>query len=186
MFKIGDEVRVRSSGAKGVVGYVEDGYISVGLDNGAEMDFTDEASLQHEADFIAYVQAERDAAVAVEAKKPRLENLPYIPRKGDRRVAATAMEMVKKIYPMVLDAARTNHEGFDDLDAFDQVKVLSEVTGTPMIVFMGAAEMNDESMMREVLRRTVINNIVGDSMLVRDMLIGHTKRIIAKYEDTKE
>lgn len=182
MFKVGDEVRVLSNGAKGVVGYVEDGYISVGLDNGAEMDFGDESLLQHEADFIAYIEAEREAAVAFEAKKPRVEDLPYVPRKGDRRLAATAMSMVKKIFPMIVDGARANHEGYDDLDAFDQVKILSQVTGTPMVVFMGAAEMGDETMMKAVLQHTMVNNILEGGDLVGDMLLGKAKRVIAEYE----
>ncbi len=192
MFKIGDEVRVLSSGALGIVGYVEDGYISVGLDNGAEMDFTDEASLQHEADFIASVAAERDAAIHYDVKThsmmvppsaiDKLMAMPYVPRKGDRQLAASVMTMVKKIFPMIVDGARANHEGYDGLDAFDQVKILSQVTGTPMLVFMGAAEMGNETMMRAVLQKTLINNIVEGGDLVGDMLLGKAKRVIADYE----
>ena len=171
MFKVGDEVRVRSSGAVGVVGYVEEGYVCVDLHTGVEMDFPDEGMLQLMADY----KAERSAAADVDAKTRDLcgvFNAPYSPRKGDKRLAGKVIKSLGQIMPDLLKVAETKIEGFAKMEAFDQVQSFSEMVGTPMVVFMGAAEMSDIRMMRLVIQKTLVANAIeGTSLLFDTMMV---------------
>lgn len=170
MFQVGDEVRVRSNGAVGVVGYAEEGYVCVDLNNGVEMDFEDESLLQLVADY----KAERSAAIAVGAKARDLcgmFNAPYCPRKGDKRLAGKVIKSLGEIMPDLLKVAGQKIDGFAKMEAFDQVKNFAEMVGTPMVVFMGAAEMGDINMMRMVIQKTLaLNAIVGTSLLYDTMV----------------
>lgn len=170
MFKIGDEVRVRSNGAQGVVGYAEEGYICVDLNNGVEMDFSDEGQLQLVADY----KAEKVAEVVV-AKKTRdlsgMFNAPYTPRKGDRRLASKVINSLGVIMPELLKTAASKIADFAKMDDFDKVKSFSEMVGTPMVVFMGAADMGDINMMRQVIRKTLIENAIAGTGLLYDCMV---------------
>ncbi len=170
MFNVGDEVRVLSSGAEGVVGYAEDGYICVDLNNGVEMDFSDEGSLQLVADY----KAEKAAEVAV-AEKTRdlcgMFNAPYCARKGDKRLASKVIASLDEIMPDLLKTAEQKIDGFAKMEAFDQVKNFSEMVGTPMVVFMGAAEMGDRTMMRLVIRKTLMENALAGTNLLYDAMM---------------
>lgn len=178
MFEIGQKVVALSNGLVGEVVYVEDNLVYIETEGGAEHEFSAIDLKIWEASPSPVPMFDQKSAMSA-------ADLPYVPRKGDRKVAARVMSMVKSIFPMMLDGVRTNNEGYDKLDAFDQVKLLSEATGTPMVVFMGAAEMNDDGMMREVLQRTLVINILEDGGLVSDMLLGRAKRVIAEYENSK-
>ncbi len=170
MFKIGDEVRVLASAAEGVVGYVEEGYICVDLNNGVEMDFTNESQLQLVADY----KAEKAAEVAVAAKTRDLSgmfNAPYCPRKGDKRLAAKVIKSLGVIMPDLLKTAERKIEGIAKMEAFDQVKNFSEMVGTPMVVFMGAAEMGNSDMMRMVIQKTLIANAAAGTSLIYDTMV---------------
>lgn len=179
MFEIGQKVVALSNGLVGEVVYVEDDLVYVETDGGAEHEFS-------ATDLKIWEPTPAPIPMFDQKSAMSAADLPYVPRKGDRRVAARVMSMIKSVFPMVLDGVRTNNEGYDKLDAFDQVKLLSETTGTPMVVFMGAAEMNDDGMMREVLQRTLVVNILEGGDLVRDMLLGKAKRVIAEYEAKNE
>lgn len=184
MFKLSDKVRVRSNGAEGVVSYVEDGYLCVELDNGAEMDFTDENKLQ----LVAEYEKEKIKAMIDSASKPRdltgMFNAPYIPRRGDRALATKVILAIDNIAPEILYIAGRNNEGslFAAMDDFDKVKYISELTGTPMVVFMGAAEMNDRELMKAVISKTLLVNISQRTDLVGDMLLAKCRQMIASYE----
>ncbi|KKM96011.1 hypothetical protein LCGC14_1182300 [marine sediment metagenome] len=170
MFQVGDEVRVRSNGAVGVVGYAEPGYFCVDLDNGVEMDFFDEGLLQRMSEY----KAERSASVAVNAKTRDLcgiFNAAYSPRKGDKRLAGKVIKSLGQIMPDLLKTAEKNIEGFAKMEAFDQVKNFSEMVGTPMVVFMGAAEMGDINMMRLVIQKTLIANAIEGTGLLFDVMV---------------
>lgn len=190
MFKVGDEVRIRSNGAKGVVGYAEDGYFCVDLDNGAEMDFEDESLLQLAVDYDAEWNLKsailvRRGAVNLSMSKADpadFKGLPYIPHKGDRRLATEVIRIINKIAPAILDAAAVNNDNFHQLDDVEKVKHIAKITGTPMIVFMGAGEMGDRGMMEAVIRKTLLVNITERTDLVCDMILGRVKREIAGYE----
>lgn len=170
MFEIGDEVRVRSNGAVGVVGYVEEGYICVDLDSGVEMDFSDDSQLQLVADY----KAEKVAEVVVAEKTRDLSgmfNAPYVPRKGDRRLASKVINSLGVIMPDLLKTAASKIDGFAKMDDFDKVKSFSEMVGTPMVVFMGAQEMGDIGMMRLVIRKTLIENAIAGTGLLYDCMV---------------
>jgi len=176
MFKVGDKVRIRFNGAEGVVGYVEEGYICVDLDNGAEVDFSDESQIQLAADY----KAEKAAEVAVADKTRDLcgkFNAPYVPRKGDKRLAGKVIKSLGQIMPDLLKVAETKIEGFAKMEAFDQVQSFSEMVGTPMVVFMGAAEvashsmMDDHEMMKLVIRKTLLENAIAGTNLLFDTMM---------------
>lgn len=170
MLTVGDEVRVRSNGAHGVVGYAEEGYICVDLNNGVEMDFSDESQLQLVADY----KAEKAAEVAVADKTRDLSgmfNAPYTPRKGDRRLASKVINSLGVIMPELLKTAASKINGFAKMDDFDKVKSFSEMVGTPMVVFMGAQEMGDSDMMRQVIRKTLIENALAGTSLLYDTMV---------------
>ena len=170
MFKVGDHVRIMSNGAEGVVGYVEKGYISVDLNSGVEMDFSDESQLQLVADY----KAEKAAAVAVADKTRDLGgmfNAPYCPRKGDKRLAGRVIASLGDIMPDLLKVAEKKIDGFAKMEAFDQVKNFSEMVGTPMVVFMGAAEMGDINMMRLVMQKTLLLNAITGTNLLYDAVV---------------
>ena len=170
MFKINDEVRVLSSGAEGVVGYVEEGYICVDLNNGVEMDFSDESQLQLVADY----KAEKAAEVAVAVKTRDLSgmfNAPYCPRKGDKRLTSKVIASLGDIMPDLLKTAERKIDGFAQMDDFDKVKSFSEMVGTPMVVFMGAAEMGDLEMMKTVIRKTLVENALAGTNLLYDTMM---------------
>lgn len=176
MFEIGQKVVALSNGLVGEVVYVEDNLVYIETDGGAEHEFMAD-------DLKIWSPEPVPVPVFDEKSTMSLADVPYIPQKGDRQLAVRVMNMVKSIFPMVLDGVRVGCEGYDDLDAFDQVKGLSETTGTPMVVFMGAAEMNDDGLMREILQRTLLINVISDSGLVCDMLLGKAKRVIKEYEE---
>ncbi|KKK63962.1 hypothetical protein LCGC14_2989010 [marine sediment metagenome] len=170
MFKIGDEVRVVSNGAQGVVGHAEEGYVCVDLNSGVEMDFTDESQLQLVADY----KAEKAAEVAVAEKSRDLTgmfNAPYCPRKGDKRLAAKVIKSLGIIMPDLLKTAEKKIDGFAKMEAFDQVKNFSEMVGTPMVVFMGAAEMGNSDMMRLVIQKTLMANAIAGTSLLYDTMV---------------
>lgn len=179
MFNVGDEVRVRSNGAVGVVGYAEDGYVCVDLNNGVEMDFSDEGQLQLVADY----KAEKAAEVAVADKTRDLSgmfNAPYVPRKGDKRLASKVINSLGVIMPDLLKVAEKKIEGFAKMEAFDQVKNFSEMVGTPMVVFMGAAEMGDSEMMRLVIQKTLVANAVKGTNLLFDTMMARINDELSK------
>ena len=170
MFKVGDKVRIRSNGAEGVVGYVEEGYICIDLNNGAETDFTDESQLQ----LVAAYKAEKAAEVAV-ADKTRdlcgMFNAPYTARKGDRRLASKVTNYLGGIMPDLLEVAASKIDGFVKMQDFDKVKNFAEMVGTPMVVFMGAAEMGDRSMMKMVIQKTLLENALAGTNLLYDAMM---------------
>ncbi len=185
MFQVGDEVRVRSNGATGVVGYVEEGYICVDLNNGVEMDFSDESQLQLIADY----KAEKATEVAVAAKTRDLTgkfNAPYCPRKGDKRLAGKVIKSLGVIMPDLLKTAEMKIEGFAKMEAFDQVKNFSEMVGTPMVVFMGAADaaahsmMDDHVMMKLVIRKTLLENAIAGTSLLFDTMLARLQDELAE------
>ncbi len=179
MFNVGDEVRVLSNGAVGVVGYAEEGYICVDLNNGVEMDFSDEDQLQLVADY----KAEKAAEVAVADKTRDLSgmfNAPYVPRKGDKRLASKVINSLGVIMPDLLKVAETKIEGFAKMEAFDQVKNFSEMVGTPMVVFMGAAEMDDSNMMRLVIQKTLMENAITGTGLLFDTFMIRIREELAE------
>lgn len=170
MFKVGDKVRIRSNGAEGVVGYVEEGYICVDLNNGAEADFLDEGQLQ----LVAVYKAEKAAEVAVAEKTRDLRgmfNAPYVPRKGDRRLASKVINYLGGIMPDLLEVAASKIDGFVEMQDFDKVKSFAEMVGTPMVVFMGAAEMGDRSMMKMVIQKTLLENALAGTNLLYDAMM---------------
>lgn len=187
MFNEGDRVCIRSNGAAGEVVYAEDNYYSVELDNGAEMDFEDVNLLMPEDEYQIEQSAKFKAMAEPRSTKksasnfPELADLPYVPRKGDRRLASTVIEMIDRIYPGVIAAMETRNPWFNTMDAFDKVKYLSQSVGTPMVVFMGAAEMGDDGMMRQVIGKTVLNDMFGDGTLTMDMLLGTVRRVTTKH-----
>ena len=170
MFQVGDEVRVLSNGAVGVVGYAEEGYVCVDLHTGVEMDFSDESQIQLMADY----KAERLASADVDAKTRDLcgiFNTPYSPRKGDKRLAGKVIKALGQIMPDLLKVAEKKIEGFAKMEAFDQVKNFAEMVGTPMVVFMGAAEMGDTNMMRLVIQKTLVANALEGTSLLYDTMV---------------
>ena len=179
MFNVGDEVRVVSNGAQGVVGYAEEGYICVDLNSGVEMDFTDESQLQLVADY----KAEKAAEVAVADKTRDLSgmfNAPYCPRKGDKRLAANVIKSLGVIMPDLLKTAEKKIDGFAKMEAFDQVKNFSEMVGTPMVVFMGAAEMGNSDMMRLVIQKTLVANAIAGTSLLYDTMVASLQAELAE------
>ena len=170
MFKVGDKVRIRFNGAEGVVGYVEEGYICVDLDNGAEVDFSDESQIQLAADY----KAEKAAEVAVADKTRDLRgmfNAPYVPRKGDKRLAGKVINYLGGIMPDLLEVAAQKIDGFNKMQDFDKVKNFAEMVGTPMVVFMGAAELGDREMMRTIIRKTLLENAMAGTNLLYDAMM---------------
>lgn len=183
MFNVGDKVRVRGNGATGVIAYAEDGYLSVDMNNGTEMDFEDASLLQHVADYEQELKAKSNiVANAGDVISSDFLGQPYIPQKGDRAVAKTVIKMITDIYPLLITGMKELMDGYSSLDAFDQVKAISKATGTPMTVFMGAADMGSTEFMRQVLGKTVVNNISDGSDLVANMLLGHCKEVINAFE----
>lgn len=179
MFQVGDEVRVRSNGAIGVIGYAEEGYVCVDLDTGVEMDFAEEASLQLMSDY----KAIRSAAADIDAKTRDLcgvFNAPYSPRKGDKRLAGKVIKALGEIMPDLLKTAEKKIEGFAKMEAFDQVKNFSEMVGTPMVVFMGAAELGDINMMRSVIHKTLVVNAIEGTNLLFDLMLAGLQNELAE------
>lgn len=179
MFNVGDEVRVLSNGAVGIVGYAEDGYVCVELDTGVEMDFSDEGSLQLVADY----KAEKAAEVAITAKTRDLSgmfNAPYCPRKGDKRLAGKVLAALNEIMPDLLKVAEKKVEGFVEMDSFDKVKSFSEMVGTPMVVFMGAMDMGSTDMMRLVIQKTLIANAIKGTGLLFDTMVVRLQEELAE------
>ncbi len=174
MFEIGQKVVAINTDIVGKIVYVEDDIVYIETANGAE----------HEFDVANIKLWEPAPTTSTPQTSKKLFDGPYIPRKGDRKLAARVMELIKEIFPSLLDAARMNNEKFDELDAFDKVKTLSEVTNTPMIVFMGAGEMEQMWMMEQVIRQTILNDILDGGSLNFDMLIGRARRAIKEYEDS--
>jgi len=181
MFNEGDRVRIRNNGAGGTVMYAEDGYYSVELDTGAEMDFENTSLLMTEYEYVeerkSLVKSNKSKGISLTAA-----NMPYIPRRGDRQLATKVINMIKQIYPVLLDAMLVKNNKFNTLDDFDKVKTLSEITGTPMVVFMGAIDIGGQYFMRQVINKTILNNLVSNSDLVSDILLGSARRTIAEYE----
>lgn len=183
MFNVGDEVRIRDKWIAGTIVYAEASYFSVELTSGAEMDFENPDLLMSEADYqemLATIAAERKA----EASTKPLAEISYVPQKGDRLLAASVIESIREIYPGLLDAMQNKDESFDKLDAFDKVALLSKLSGTPMVVFMGAGSMG-KAMMRDVIRKTLLNSLISGSDLHVDILIGSARRAIKEYEAAK-
>ncbi len=180
MFNEGDRVRIRINGAAGVVDYAEEGYYTVLLDTGTEMDFENPELLMLEDDYVAQ-QAVAGPRLKGGSRGNSTAGVPYVPRKGDRKLAANVLIMIEQIYPGMLDAMSVRCEEFDDLQAFDKVKVMSEITGTPMVVFMGGAEMG---MMKEVIAKTILNDMTsGGGGLTADILLAHCRRVIGEHKD---
>ncbi len=179
MFQVGDEVRVLSNGAVGVVGYAEEGYVCVDLHTGVEMDFSDESQIQLMTDY----KAERSASADVDAKTRDLSgifNTPYSPRKGDKRLAGKVIKALGEIMPDLLKTAEKKIEGFAKMEAFDQVKNFAEMVGTPMVVFMGAAEMGDVNMMRLVIQKTLVLNALEGTSLLYDTMVARLQDELAE------
>lgn len=179
MFNVGDEVRVLSNGAVGIVGYAEDGYVCIDLHTGVEMDFSDEGQIQLMAEY----KAERLASADVDAKTRDLSgilNAPYSPRKGDKRLADKVIKALGEIMPDLLKVAAKKIEGFAKMEAFDQVKSFSEMVGTPMVVFMGAAEMGDTNMMRLVIQKTLVLNAIKGTGLLFDTMVVRLQEELAE------
>lgn len=182
IFNKGDRVRVKRNGAAGVIVYAEDGYYCVELDTGPEMDFENPDLLMTEDEYVAQ-QAEAGPRLKGGQRATSTAGVPYVPRRGDRKTAANVLIMIQQIYPGLIDAIDIRCETFDELDAFDKVKVMSEITGTPMVVFMGAGEMNDRGMMEAVIGKTLLNNIAEGSGLTADILLGACRRTIAEFKE---
>ena len=172
MFAIGDKV-VSSCGLVGHVTFVEDDYIEIDPGNGNSIEFNVSSLTMW---------------TAPEPVKPPQHDLqgtfnaPYIPRKGDRRLATEVIRIVNSVAPIFLDAAAFKNEGFHQLDDFDKVKIIAKMSGTPMVVFMGAGEMGDRKMMQAVIQKTLLNNILNMTDFVSDLLLGKAKQVVEEYE----
>ncbi len=188
-FNEGDKVVVRRNGAKGVVSYAEDGYYAVDMDNGVELEFEDPTLLQLASEY----EAERNGKSSILANigatdlplsKVDLKDFKgmpsYVPKKGDRKLAGEVIKMIGQIMPEFLDAAVIHDEKFQKLDNYDKVTILSEMVHTPMVVFMGAAEMGGMGMMEAVLRKSMLNNLFSGSDLVGKMLVGKAKKTLGE------
>lgn len=171
MFNENDRIQlIENPRIKGTVIEQVDAHVFVELDNGAEMEYLAK-QLEPECEVLV--------APDVVNSKPSHEPFgPYRPQKGDRRRAQEAIASIRKLYPAILVAANEHIEGFNKLEGFDQVKALSEYTGTPMVVWMGANEFGGKEMMRRVLAKTIINNIATNSPLISDMLIGNIRQAL--------
>ena len=176
MFKIGDKVE-SLAGLIGHVVFAEGRYVEVDPGNGVTIEYD-------RSDLNLWTEPE-----PVETPQHDLQNMfnaPYVPQPGDRKVAMRVMKTVGEVHPMLLDGLREAMENFDALPAFDQVKAMSNHVGTPMVVFMGAAQMGDnDEMMKGIIQRTLFNNVMEGTGLVADMLIGRCKRAIAEHEEKK-
>ena len=168
-------------GSKGTIDYVEDGYIVIVLDNGSEMDFTDESKLftvdehdqknQDAADQRSEQMAERSKADGVNTGM-----YAYIERKGDQKDATCAVALIEKIYaPLALIVK-------DEPTDLDKVKALSEKTGTPVTVLL--AFHDDEEMMRQVLQKTMLtaamDQMTGNGTVVEEVLLAKVKAALGK------
>ena len=180
-FNEGDRVRLRKGGAAGTVVYAEDGYYSVELDSGVEMDFEDISLLMTEDEYVAH-ESGAGPRLKGGSRPTSTAGVPYVPRKGDRRLAGDVIKMITRLYPGLIDAMGVRCDTFDDLDSFDKVKVMSAITGTPMVVFMGAAEMGDQGMMKAVIGKTILNNIMEGSGLTADILLAYCRRAMADHD----
>lgn len=180
-FNEGDKVRVKRDGAAGTIVYAEDGYYSVELNSGVEMDFEDASLLLTEDEYVAQ-QAEAGPRQQGGLRPVSAAGVPYVPRRGDRKTAANVLIMIERVYPGIVDAMGVRCDEFDDLVPFDKVKVMSEITGTPMVVFMGAGEMNDIGMMRAVIAKTLMNDIMGGGGLTADILLAHCRKVIVEHD----
>ena len=192
VFNEGDQIRVRSNGAEGVIVYAESGYYCVELNTGAEQDFEDAGLLILEDEYQADRERRRLEAEAQIPSSSLADNFlanikaaPYVPRKGDSKLAAKVIGLIQSIYPLLLEGMTVKVDGFDKLKSFDKVKALSEATDTPMVVFMGAAEMGGDDFMRQVISKTMLNNLLNDSSLAGDMLLGHARKVIDEHKGDK-
>lgn len=73
--------------------------------------------------------------------------------------------------PDLLKTAEKKIDGFAKMEAFDQVKNFSEMVGTPMVVFMGAMDMDSTDMMRLVIQKTLVENALAGTSLLYDTMV---------------
>ena len=191
MFNVDDRVvvndtTIKSSGAKGTVLDVCDNIVYVELDNGTEMDYPAK-SLMLESDFVAELEKRRNEAM--EAHQAELDNTPshlrlgeYVPHPGDKKTAQDVIQMLNKIMPDVFDVAKKHQDDFEALDDFNKVKTLSELTGTPMTVWMGAIRLGGENVLRAVVAKTILNNAAQNTDLVGDLLLVKCQKTLSETE----
>lgn len=184
MFNAGDMVRVLENGAQAEVLEVDGNTVYVEMMNGVEHDYSAD-KLMSEEDFAARLEAERDLAKDFHEKQQVKTEANmfgnYIPQKGDHNLAIKCLDMVNKLNPklmlfaqyLISDAGKLKE--FEDAKPLNKVMMIAEVLGTPTIVWMGAADMNDESMMRSVIVKTLVNN-------ASEFLLFTAKMEISSYE----
>lgn len=175
MFEIGQEV-ISIAGLRGVVCFVEGSYVCINTGSGVEMDFD-------ACDLKLWVEpvAEKPKPGNLDAKG--LFNLPYKPRRGDRKLAADVINKIGEILPPFIRWAESHIDGYSKLDAFDKVKAISEATGTPMIVWMGTAELGGDYL-RQVVAQTLMNQSQEDGGgMVGDILLDGALVAIKRWED---
>lgn len=186
-----DEKESFRNAAQGTVVYAEDNYYVVVLANGVEMEYSDPSRLMTEEEYSTRQEQERDKAVVAQEKRSDLfadlfANAPTrTPNKHERKLDAKVMDMIKRVNPKILLGMKTKVPEFENLAPSKQLDALSDLTGTPVAVFHGAAEFNDDTLMRAVLQKTLVNNIFSGSDLVGDIILGMARETIEEYEKSK-
>ena len=165
MFKIGDRVAHKETAVRGTVVDVDGNTVYIELNNGSEHDY-DASMLMLEEEMFAAIEAERDAAFSAREATNVSSNIdfgPYIPRRGDHRLAIKCLDMINSIdatfsvFAQHLIKEAGKMEEFNNAKPLNKVMMMSDVLNTPTIVWMGAAEMNDDGLMRQVIVRTILN-----------------------------
>lgn len=184
MFNEGDRVVAKDTRAFGTVLETYEDMACVELDNGVEMEYkldqliTEDEFKNHEEEKIKAFKARHQGG-------PSIKDIPYVPRRGDGQAAAKLVEIVRRVYPDILVTAEETAE-ITPKDDLSRVYALSVFTGTPMIVWMGAGEMNDEGMVRAILVKTILNNTLEGTGLVADVLISKCRRVLAAHETMED
>ena len=181
MFNEGDQVAVKDSGAVGVVLETYGDTVCVELSNGVEMEYHANQLMTKE-EFNAQEDQRFSEILATRPKPPHLSLGPYRPQKGDRRRARDVIARLRGFWPAILVLADERHDDFYSLDDFKKVGFISELTGTPMVVWMGSLDLGGELMFRQVLAKTVLNNIVNETGLMGDALLATCRQALKDCE----
>ena len=166
-FKAGDMVRVLENGELGEVLEVDGNTVYVEMMNGVEHDYPADKLMSDEA-FAEKLAAERDAAAEHAQRQVPQGGAgmfgPYIPRRGDNKLAIDCLNMIGRVSKDLLEVADTLIKEAGRLDDFEKarplnkVMMISEVLNVPTIVFMGAAETSDDGLMRQVIAKIMFEN----------------------------
>jgi len=165
MFEIGTKI-VSESGMVGTVTYSDDEYVYMDPGNGSEHEFPINSVK-------VWVKPAQNPVVDnhsfVDTKG--LFNRPYIPQKGDRARASKVIEKINEFEPALISTMSLTHKEFDNLDDFNKVKVISKLTGTPMVVFMGSLDMGTDEFLKKVLAQTNFNIFLKGDELANILLM---------------